>query len=445
LACALVTVDGDQGRRTVRLRPNAAVALEAVPVGIYRIKVVSTSGFTVVGTTATTLEVKSSATETLMIKARRTNIKKPIALAPAKIASPASAMRQFARGLGWLSKPLAIRVRVGDGGSYHCEFAAPDGLHVTRAKLVSDVPVSATTRGRELDLVLSSGQKAHLYAPWDKAQPSAGYVFLNLRPRVETVARPAFLTALIALASVLLIARSWDAKTGFSSPGLENSSAVLILLLGTPSALAAYFAQAVPSRVTNSMLYGLRLAALVPGLLSVICGAIVITGKGTDWGDMALQLVIIGAVAAVLALGATAWLAEHPREQGRTDRDQGEGFELTYSLPDDFPPGGRRRGFLGRTKRSWHDQTETRVGFADIFTKSVPDDESKADDVRLQMMGRAAGLSQNTRRMLLGQKVWWSRKRQEIPPALYFDSAETPPTYPCLVGTQELDPATVVS
>jgi hypothetical protein len=55
------------------------------------------------------------------------------------------------------------------------------------------------------------------------------------------------------------------------------------------------------------------------------------------------------------------------------------------------------------------------------------DRDPVAEAVRDLMLERASGMRPATRRKVLGQR-WWGSQR-DIPPALYFDSAETPPTF----------------
>lgn len=50
------------------------------------------------------------------------------------------------------------------------------------------------------------------------------------------------------------------------------------------------------------------------------------------------------------------------------------------------------------------------------------------DAVRDEMLERANGMAAGTRKRLLTRRLG-KRGQHDIPPALYFDSAETPPTY----------------
>jgi hypothetical protein len=417
-ACALARILGPDGRqKTLRLRANAAMTLEHVPIGWYLITIEGRSGFQT-QRRLWSFCLGAGEAQRVEVQAVRNDVAAPVMVAPSLLASPGSIARNLRRGLAWFSKPLAIRVRVGDGGSYHCEFEAPPGLHVTRARLISNAePDQASGRSRELDIVLASRQRAHLYAPVTYAAPAAAYAFFNLRPRAETIARPAVATAIFAFVALLFIALSWNAKTGFGPKAPSDSSVLLVLLLGAPGALAAYFAQAVPSRVANSMLYGLRVAALLPAVLALAAGAIILVGGGRSEAEYALWVLVICSVIVILLLASALYCAEHPPEQRSSDLDQGEEFERAYSV----------KSSAGDTNDS-----SNRSGDG---AGTLPNADSAAT-IRDRMLEQAGGLSRATRRMLLTQH---GRLRGEfkVPPALYFDSAETPPSFLGL-GTSQI-------
>jgi hypothetical protein len=410
IACVQLRISGPKrSTRTVRMRPNTAIAIDGLPRGSYAVHVKGRSGFVVDDKEDHAFEISPGAAARVEVRARRADVSKRYVWAPPLLARPASNLRALSRGLAWHSKPLALRVRVGDGGSYHCEFEAPPGMHTTRARLVTD---AQGERGplRLLDVVLASTQFAHLYAPAQQARPAAGYAYFNLRPRVETIARPAFTTAMVAAIMLFFLLLSWDPRRGFEEHGPKDSSALLVLLLGAPTALAAYFAQAVPSRVTNSMLYGLRLAAILPAVLVVAAAGVILVGQDRQWADESLWALFLLAVVTIVALWFAQHYAEHPREQRRIDPRQGAGFQRQFSVSaaPDRP--------------------------ADSAPRSTPATVSDAAEtidpcaVRDRLLERAGGMSSSTLRALLSQpwRIGWDSR---IPPALYFDSAETAPTF----------------
>jgi hypothetical protein len=417
IACAIATVKRPWWRRrSVRLRPNAAVRLHSLPGGNYTVTVRGVSGFKIRDPTGVYCDQVtmtcwiSDKEEPISIIARRDDIESKVTKSAPRIAARAWLGLKLSRALALHNKPLAIRLRLGDGGSYHCEFEAPPGMHVTRARLISDVRigpkfgVEPEWRGRERDVVLESKQRAHLYVPDREAKPAAGYAYLHLRPRLQTIGLSAFTSALVATLVLAFVAFTWNATEGYERHGPTDSSALLVIILGAPSALAAYLAQRTASRVTTSLLTGLRLAGLIPSILALGAGAVLLVGEKNGWSHAHEVLYLLGAVGivatAVLVFGA--YYAEHPREQKRTN--QGPGFRDTYSVLDDVPS-------------------------PPVFAAPVPlHGDAKA--VRAVMLERSAGMDQRTRRALLSQHTIIRRNwTYQVPPALFFDAAETAPTF----------------
>jgi hypothetical protein len=426
VACALAYVIGPDGtRRTMRLRPNSAVAFEHAPPGFYSIQLEARSGFTIIGKSNWEFRVADGATMRVEVHAEQGEIAKRPTLAMSLLARPASFMRSVSRGLGWHSKTLAIRVRIGDGGSYHCEFEAPEGLHVTRARLISNATLAEDNEGeRELNLVSGSVQLAHLYAPSNLGDPTTSYAYFNIRPRIETLVRPALLTSWVAFVALLFIAITWTRGAGFRLHGPEDGSALLVLLLGAPTALVAYFSQAVPGRVSYAMLYGLRLFALLPALLTLTEGGVVLVGEHRSGGHLALWILAGMGLVLTLLLLVTRHYVLHPREQRARDLARGR-------------PAERRR-------RGWATATGRGAGSSNSPAGQVDQESPSPSAIRDEMLERADGLSRATRRKLLSQPGRL-RREYKVPPALYFDSAETPPTFVGIDSAREGVSSTVVA
>jgi hypothetical protein len=417
IACVLASVTGPDGRhRTIRLRPNAAMRLHSLPGGNYTVAVRGVSGFRIrdaSGIYRDKVEYPYWITNTevpVVIVARRDDVEQKVTKSAPRVAARAWLFLRLSRALALNNKPLAIRLRLGDGGSYHCEFEAPPGMHVTRARLVSDVRIGPEVgvepewRGRERDVVLESKQRAHLYMPERVSRPATGYAYLHLRPRLQTIGLSAFTSALVATLVLAFVAFTWNAGEGYAEHGPPDSSALLVIILGAPSALAAYLVQRAASRVTSSLLTGLRLAGLVPSLLALGAGAVILVGEKDGWSHAHLVLYLLGTAgvmaSVVLAIGAV--FAEHPREQARTN--QGPGFKDTYSVLDDDPPQP-----------------------VIAAPEPLPRDPG---GVRAVMLERSAGMDQRTRRALLSQHTLRRRDwTYQVPPALFFDAAETAPTF----------------
>jgi hypothetical protein len=225
---------------------------------------------------------------------------------------------------------------------------------------------------------------------------------------VETIARPAFWTACGSTTVLLFLALLWNANKGLEGHGPKDGSVLLVLLLGAPSAVAAYISQAVQSRVTNAVLYGLRLAALLPASLAVIAGGVVLVGemRHPAWSYIALWGIFGLSAVTVVTLWLAQYLAEHPREQRHVKLEP-------------------RPWLAGRDSTS-------NSGTADTS------DQASRERVRDLMLGRGRGLSALTRATLFEQRGI-VRDRVRIPPALYFDSAETPPSFSGFACKGDLD------
>lgn len=413
VASALVCLTGPNGKQNIRVRPSGVVVLKGLPPGRYQVRVNPKSGYSV-EPRMTEFDAEANIVSRLHLRTRRRTFDHRQTLAAPAIATPAWRPKRLARGTGWNSKPLAIRVRLGGGGSYHCEFEAPAGLHVTRARLISnlegneparsanEIEYRDRARARYVDTVLESAQRAHLYAPIRAGGPSTGYVFLNLRPRVETIVRPATLTALLTVAVLAALAMLWISPPEGFSPD-DPPLTLLAIILGGPGALAAYFAQAVPSRVTNAMLYGIRLLSLLPVAMSVLAAATILAW-GEKAGDPLAVVAILSGVASV-GLMFTYWFAEHPREQKPTRSRQGNEFDDTHVQY--FGPSAP----VPRTEVDQQLPVEDRV-------KAIRD----------RLLERGGGMMASTRAKLLWQR-WLFLWETEVPPALYFDSAETAAVY----------------
>ncbi len=206
----------------------------------------------------------------------------------------------------------------------------------------------------------------------------------------------------------LFVAVAWKTNTGFKH-GPKDSSALLVLLLGAPTALVAFFSQAISSRVTFAVLYGLRIVALLPALLTLAAGAVVLVGKKQHGAHLALWVLDGVAMLVILTMLVTRHYVLHPREQRAREvkRDTENG----------------RSASAGEGRQS-------RAAYQEALMDERP---VSAATVRDEMLERADGLSRATRRQLLGQPGR-IRREYKVPPALFFDSAETAPTYVGLGG-----------
>jgi prealbumin domain-containing protein len=226
------------------------------------------------------------------------------------------------------SDPFVVVVpSLGQAGSYHLEIEAPEGLQVTAARL-GELPayVIPTENGNNKDLKsdFETGnlQRAHLYLAGVR-QGQSGRAVFYLRPRPETIVRPAALTGCITSIAILIVCLRLD---GIG----PNISAVGTLLLLIPGGLSAYVARHREPITTTARLFRLRIAALTCGLWAFLSTLLLVLGRDwplnraknafappDGWGLVRPGLWLIFA----LSLGSVVYLAKawrgatHPAEQ----------------------------------------------------------------------------------------------------------------------------------
>jgi hypothetical protein len=162
-----------------------------------------------------------------------------------------------------------------------------------------------------------------MYVPPRKGGRSTGYALLNLRPRTETVVRPASLTAIFATLSLAAIALRWEIS-GNAGPG------GLALLLAVPGGLSAYFAQAVPDRVTQLHVYGLRVVGFLPGVFAFAGAGLIVLDQSELWALTTLWIIVGACAAVAMSLVVAARTILRPPEQRETEADQSPGFADRY-------------------------------------------------------------------------------------------------------------------
>jgi hypothetical protein len=232
------------------------------------------------------------------------------------------------RGLGIRSDVRVIDVpSVSYGSSYHLEFVAPDGLTVTRGDLLSlqpGEPNQQTSSGT----LRESRRRAQLYLSADTL-PAAestplglvrGYGFVHLRPLPGTLIRATFLLSLFTTALLTFVALRWQSLA-------DDSGAVPSLLLIVPAGLAAFITRSGEDSTTTSLLFGIRIAAILTALCAYVAAATLVGGRSCRtglfvrtcgaWSATPLLLWALVACALLITLLlAFAWLfTSRPPEQ----------------------------------------------------------------------------------------------------------------------------------
>lgn len=179
---------------------------------------------------------------------------------------PSRPLDRLRRLVLWWPYSLVIEApSASQGGSYHLEVTAPEGLQITRAALQS---LSPATNLRTDQLAVS---RAHLHT---EGLPVGTPVraIVNIRPLGQTIVRTATLSSAVttALLAVVFVRRGvFD----------ENFGALQGLLLSVPLALSAYVARSGEAQTTSSVLYGLRVLTVISGLLSLLSLTVLAAGR----------------------------------------------------------------------------------------------------------------------------------------------------------------------
>lgn len=225
---------------------------------------------------------------------------------------------RVSRNLGLRSSTVLLERNLAQGGSVHLDVVAPEGMQVTRAKLVG-------ANGQILDIVLESSERVSLYVPLAHADDPRACVLVNMRPRPDSAIYGAAVTGLLASGLLVVLAALWWVQ-GHSVP--EAAAAALAV----PGGFATYVAQGVNAKTSGLGASWLQGVALAPGFAAFAGAAIVVASGSTS---VAGRFELTGA--AILALVATMTLmvvlrcAMKPPEQRPTLEAQGPRFAKRYA------------------------------------------------------------------------------------------------------------------
>lgn len=214
--------------------------------------------------------------------------------------SPLSMWAKFWRGVGWVSKRATFELpAVGLGGSFHFEFACPEGTQIRRARLRAvkapaghDLEQTARRAARDVDRV-------HLYLGGLR-QGASGSASVAIKPRSSTIIRGACIAAAVTAG---LLAYGHRRADEFSS---HADAAVALLLLG-PALLAAYTARPGEHPATTSLVFGLRLLALLTAGCAIAGAALVIAGEGVALALVLTSLATFLVLVVAWRLAARGW------------------------------------------------------------------------------------------------------------------------------------------
>ncbi len=221
-----------------------------------------------------------------------------------------SVLTKLGRGIGWRSKLLTFELPgMGFGGTFHLEFAAPEGTQLRRARLrsarVNSVGTGTTGQGREefARRYARNVSRCHLYL--GRLRPGSwGKAVVAIKPSSATIVRGAALSSMVTTGLVMYAL--------FAGSDLQpGSETVVALLLLAPGLLSAQLARPNEHPVTTGMLFGLRLLTLS------VAGVAVITAALLGAHQAPCDLPVLWGVVVSLAIVLTVLLTRAWRLAGR--------------------------------------------------------------------------------------------------------------------------------
>lgn len=201
------------------------------------------------------------------------------------------------RFLGLRAKRIEVPASsIGRAQCYHLEVDVPEGIRLTRAKLLgysqeslagvvsararetgkapksteSSEDAKPTTSVTQHDEVVESSQRAHLHLA-DVPRSFTGLGVILLRLRGELVLRAACINAAFTVTLLLLAAR-------FLSSFELHTDATVALLLGIPGGVSLYLARPLEPGMSGAMHSGVRLLALGSAIIAFAAIAVVLVG-----------------------------------------------------------------------------------------------------------------------------------------------------------------------
>lgn len=185
--------------------------------------------------------------------------------------------REFQRFFAMRAKRIEVPAQgIGRAQCFHLEVAVPEGIFLTRAKLVGYPArleaVSSKDDGPEIpeDSVTRSSQCAHMHLS-GVAPSSYGVGIIALRLKSELVLRGALINAWFTVVLLGLVA-------AFLNSFESHIDATVALLLGVSGGVSLYLARPREPGMSTAMHSGVRLLALGNALAAFGAIAVVLTG-----------------------------------------------------------------------------------------------------------------------------------------------------------------------
>jgi hypothetical protein len=185
--------------------------------------------------------------------------------------------RQVFQALGWTTSIMRFEApAAGHGSSYHLNISTPVGIQIRRAQLAPADrarPAYPAQRGsrnlRTVDLHIAS-----------KKQNESVNAYINIRPESSLIIRGGFLSSALTAAALTLLWLFADRIERNGAPHADAIAAALVVLPGLLTVLAARDSE---HPLATSMVFGLRVLAMSPGVLAVLAAGQVVAGRPSSW------------------------------------------------------------------------------------------------------------------------------------------------------------------
>lgn len=206
-------------------------------------------------------------------------------------------LRRAFRVLGWTAEIGQIETpAVSQGLSYHISVRTPNGIQIRRAELI---PQGA---GPDAPTFPQRGNQTLRAVDLHVADPKPGETanaYLHIRPESPLIVRAGFLCALLTAAALTLVREYSSVIAEHETSHAEAVVAALIVIPGLLTVLATRDAE---HPLTTSMVFGIRILSMAPGVLAVLTAGLIVIERVDSWFGLGL-LLLAWAITIILGVG----------------------------------------------------------------------------------------------------------------------------------------------
>ncbi len=201
--------------------------------------------------------------------------------------------------IGWRAQVAKVDApAVSHGSSYHISISTPNGIQIRRAELAltgskEGRPDPRPQRGnrtlRAVDLHVGSPEPTQ-----------SGQTFLYIRAQTSLIVRAGFCCAALTAAALTLL--WWFSPRITAENGAHAGEAVAAALTIIPGLLSILATRDAEHPWATSMVFGMRVLVMTPGVIAVIAAGQLVVGNAHSWFGIVL-FGLTWLIAAVLLVG----------------------------------------------------------------------------------------------------------------------------------------------